>query len=152
MTVLVREAAPNDLVALLDLYRDLHERDEPAGPDACGAAWSALLADPKARVLLLEAKGQVVSSCVLFVHPNLSRGARPFGLIENVVTRSGCRQRGYAGRLLDHALALAWAEGCYKVMLLTGRTDPSVHRLYTRAGFRSGIKVGYMAYPPGGPP
>ena len=83
---------------------------------------------------------------------DLTRACRPYGVIENVVTHAQHRNRGHGKALLSHALAVAWSQGCYKVMLLTGRTDPSVHRLYTRAGFRSGIKVGYMAYPPGGPP
>ncbi|KAF5055490.1 hypothetical protein DSECCO2_377140 [anaerobic digester metagenome] len=150
--IVVREAKASDLEPLLVLYRDLHDRDGPAEPGAYEAAWCALLVHPGVHVLLLEAGGRVASSCVLFVHPNLSRGARPFGLVENVVTRADCRRRGYAGRLLDHALALAWERGCYKVMLLTGRTDPSVHRLYARTGFRMGSKAGYIAYPPDGPP
>ncbi len=84
--------------------------------------------------------------------PNLSRGARPFGLVENVVTRRDRRNRGYATALLGHALAFAWTAGCYKVMLLTGREDPAVHRLYRKVGFLPGVKAGYVAYPPGAPP
>ena len=146
--VRVREAEAGDLEALLGLYAEMHAGDGPAEPAALASAWAALLAHPGAHVLLLEADGVPASSCVLFVHPNLSRGARPFGLVENVVTRADCRRRGYAERLLARALALAWEEGCYKVMLLTGRTDPSVHRLYARVGFLSGVKAGYIAYPP----
>ena len=54
--------------------------------------------------------------------------------------------------MLGHALAFAWEAGCYKVMLLTGRNDPAVHRLYRRAGFLPDVKAGYVAYPPDGPP
>ncbi len=150
MTVVLREAEASDLEALLDLYREMHD-DEPADPPVLDAAWTALLAHPGAHPFLLEVGGRITSSCVLFIHPNLSRGARPFGLIENVVTRTDCRRRGYATRLLDLVLALAWGRGCYKVMLLTGRTDPSVHRLYARAGFLADSKTGYVAYPPGKP-
>jgi GNAT superfamily N-acetyltransferase len=146
----IREAHENDLAVHLALYRDMHDRDVAAEPAALESAWAALLAHPGAHLLLLEAEGGPVSSCVLFIHPNLTRGGRPFGLIENVVTRADARCRGYGTRLLRHALALAWQEGCYKVMLLTGRTDPSVHRLYGRAGFLAGIKTGFVAYPPGG--
>ncbi len=150
--IVIREAAMADLEALLELYLDMHGHDAPAKTGAAETAWSALLSHPGAHVLVLEAGGRMASSCILFVHPNLSRGARPFGLVENVVTRVDYRRRGYAGRLLDYALALAWERGCYKVMLLTGRTDPSVHRLYARAGFTAGSKAGYVAYPPSGPP
>jgi hypothetical protein len=90
-----------------------------------------------------ETHGDPVSSCVLFVLPNLSQGTRPFGLIENVVTWRDGRNRGRVTVLLDHALAPAWRAGCYKVLLFTGRSDPSVHR------FLRGIKTGYAAYTPG---
>lgn len=137
---------------MLGLYRDLHDADEPADEGALAAVWAALLAHPGAHPFLAEVDGVPVSSCVLFVHPNLTRGARPYGLIESVVTRRDCRNRGYGTALLCHVLACAWDEGCYKVMLLTGRSDPAVHRLYRRAGFLPGVKAGYVAYPPDGAP
>ncbi|MEN6342785.1 MAG: GNAT family N-acetyltransferase [Methanospirillum sp.] len=147
--VTVREASSFDLDAVYALYRDLHDGDEPADPTALAAARRTLAANPCARLFVAEAGGALVSSCVLFVLPNLSRGARPFGLIENVVTRRDCRNRGYGTALLRHALACAWDAGCYKVMLLTGRTDPAVFRLYEKAGFLQGVKTGLVAYPPG---
>lgn len=150
--VTVREVAPSDLPVVHALYRDLHDGDEPADPAARAAAGRALAAHPGTHLFLAEADGEPVSSCVLFVLPNLSRGARPFGLVENVVTRRDRRNRGYATALLEGVLAVAWEAGCYKVMLLTGRTDPGVHRLYAKAGFRAGVKTGYVAYPPDGPP
>lgn len=150
--VTVREARFDDLPAIHALYADLHDGDEPAEPVARAAAERALAAYPGAHLFLAEADGEPVSSCVLFVLPNLSRGARPFGLVENVVTRRDCRNRGHAMALLGRVLAFAWEAGCYKVMLLTGRTDPGVHRLYAKAGFRAGVKTGYVAYPPDGPP
>ena len=150
--VTVREVAPSDPPAVHALYADLHDGDEPADPAARAAAERALAAHPGAHLFLAEADGEPVASCVLFVLPNLSRGARPFGLVENVVTRRDRRNRGHATALLGHALAFAWAAGCYKVMLLTGRTDPGVHRLYAKAGFRAGVKTGYVAYPPAGSP
>ena len=149
--VTVREALPSDLPAIHALYRDLHDGDEPADPAARSAAERALAAHPGAHLFLAEADGEPVSSCVLFVLPNLSRGARPFGLVENVVTRRDRRDRGYATALLGHVLAFAWEANCYEVMLLTGRTDPDVHRLYARVRFRAGVTTGYVAYPPNAP-
>jgi GNAT superfamily N-acetyltransferase len=150
--VTVREAAPSDLPAVHALYRDLHDGDDPADPSARAAAERALAAHPGAHLFLAEADDEPVATCVLFVLPNLSRGARPFGLVENVVTRRDRRNRGYATALLVHVLTFAREVDCYKVMLLTGRADPGVHRLYARAGFRAGVKTGYVAYPPDGPP
>ena len=149
--VTVREASSSELDAVYALYRDLHDGDETADPAALAAAKRALAASPCSRLFVADAGGELVSSCVLFVLPNLSRGARPFGLLENVVTRRDCRNRGFGTALLRHALACAWAADCYKVMLLTGRTDPAVSRLYEKAGFLRGVKTGLVAYPPDTP-
>lgn len=147
--VTVREATLDDLDAIQALYHDLHDGGEPADPAARASAREAVVTHPGVHLYLAEAEGDAVASCVLFVLPNLSRGARPFGLVENVVTRRDARNRGYATVLLDHALGRAWAAGCYKVMLMTGRMDPAVFRLYEKVGFLRGEKTGLVAYPPG---
>jgi len=89
-----------------------------------------------------------VATCVLHILSNLTRGARPYGLIENVATHREFRNRGFGTALLDHALECAWEENCYKVMLLSGRSEQNVFRLYEKAGFVRGVKEGLVAYPP----
>jgi len=79
--------------------------------------------------------------------PNLTRGARAFGLIENVVTHGDHRKKGLATRVLTHALQIAWDNDCYKVMLLTGSEKESILRFYEQAGFKRNIKTGFIAYP-----
>ena len=116
--VTVREAAPSDLPAVHALYRDLHDGDDPADPSARAAAERALAAHPGAHLFLAEADGEPVATCVLFVLPNLSPAARPFGLVENTVTLRDRRNRGHATALLVHVLTFAWEVDCYKVMLL----------------------------------
>lgn len=146
--LLVREAAENDLAAVLSLYTHMHDADEEANDRALERAWREILADPRTRLFLLEYEGVPVSSCVLHILQNLTRGARPYGLIENVVTRREFRNRGFGTALLDHALGHAWRQNCYKVMLLSGRREQNVFRLYEKAGFVRGVKEGLIAYPP----
>lgn len=88
----------------------------------------------------------MTSTCTLATIPNLTRSARPYGLIENVVTHPDFRRRGFATALLRHALQVAWEQGCYKVMFLTGG-DGATLRFYEQAGFRAGVKVGFVATP-----
>ncbi|KLK88404.1 GCN5 family acetyltransferase [Methanoculleus sediminis] len=147
-TPLVREAVEEDLDAVLFLYTHMHDADEKADNRALRTAWREILADPRTRLFLLEHKGVPVSSCVLHILPNLTRGARPYGLVENVVTRREFRNRGFGTALLNHALECAWKESCYKVILLTGRREQNVFRLYEKAGFARGVKEGLIAYPP----
>jgi GNAT superfamily N-acetyltransferase len=89
----------------------------------------------------------LVSSCTLSVIPNLTRGCKPYGLIENVVTHSAHRQQGYGTALLKHALAYAWSAECYKAMLMTGRKDEATMRFYESAGFDRHGKQAFIAKP-----
>jgi GNAT superfamily N-acetyltransferase len=147
-TLLVREAVESDLDKVLHLYTHLHDADEKADGHELRTAWQEILADPRTHLFLLECGGTPVSTCVLHTLANLTRGARPYGLIENVVTRREFRNRGFGTALLTAVLECAWNENCYKVMLLSGRREQNVFRLYEKAGFVRGIKEGLIAYPP----
>lgn len=144
----VRQIRRDELDALLDLYRHMHSKDDPPPPrpQLC-AIWDALLSNPGMHCFVIERDGRLVSSCVLTIIPNLTRGARPYGLIENVITHADYRQRGLGTAVMRHALQTAWQAGCYKVMLLTGRKDPAVHRFYQKIGFNGTEKTGYIARP-----
>lgn len=145
----IRPIAASELNDLLALYAHLHSADDPQ-PDApkVQAVWQELLANPRYRYFGGYVGGQLVVSCNLTVIPNLTRGCRPYGLIENVVTHAEHRQQGYGKAVLRHALAQAWSVGCYKVMLLTGRKDPATLRFYESAGFDPHDKQAFIAKAP----
>jgi GNAT superfamily N-acetyltransferase len=84
-----------------------------------------------------------VTSCTLIVIPNLTRRGAPYALIENVVTHADHRRAGHGRAVLKAAVAAAWAAGCYKVMLLTGRKDAGTLAFYLRAGFEQS-KTGFQ--------
>lgn len=144
----VRTVRPDELEQLLALYRHLHPSDPalPFSPDI-EALWRAICADPKLHYFGIEVDAVLVSTCTLTVIPNLTRSARPYGLIENVVTHPEFRRRGLGRSLLRHALQCAWEHHCYKVMLLTGRKEPETLRFYEGCGFRAGVKTGFVATP-----
>jgi GNAT superfamily N-acetyltransferase len=146
----VRPIEREELYELLDLYEHLHESGNlPLPRDRqLDALWESILSNPLLHYLVGEIDGRPVSSCTLTIVPNLTRGARPYGLIENVVTHRDYRMRGFATQVLQHALQVAWDHHCYKVMLLTGSKKESTLRFYEGASFKRGIKTGFIAYPP----
>lgn len=87
--------------------------------------------------------GVLAASCSLVVVPNLTRGGSPYGLIENVVTHSDFRTRGFGKQLLLAASDAAWQVGCYKVMLMTGSKKPETINFYLAAGFEQS-KTGFQ--------
>ena len=144
----IRETESHELPGILALYAHLHTTDEPLPDDATvRPVWDNLCHDPKLHCLVAEMDGVFVASCILAIIPNLTRGARPYGLIENVVTHADHRRQGMGTALLRHALNVAWEHNCYKVMLLTGRKDEGVFRFYEKAGFQRDVKTGFIAYP-----
>lgn len=138
---LIRAAAQHDLPGVLDLYRHLHPGDPALEPAAAERVWSMLLASPFMTVIVAEAAARLVSSCTLAIVPNLSRGGRSYGVIENVVTHAEHRGQGLGRRVLAHALELGWQADCYKVLLATGSKRESTLRFYEGAGFERGGKT-----------
>ncbi len=142
---LCRTATPDDLPFMLALYRHLNPADAPPADDAARAILERLLASDLTDPLVAEADGAVAGTCVLVTVPNLTRGGRPFAVIENVVTDPAFRRRGIGTALLDEARRRAWAVDCYKVMLATGRSEEAVLRFYESAGFMRGGKTHFEA-------
>ena len=86
MSITIREIADAELSALLSLYAHLHPDGERLPPDEAAPLWETLRRDPNQHHLGAYQDGSLVSACTLVVVPNLTRGGRPYGLIENVVT------------------------------------------------------------------
>ncbi|WP_066817712.1 GNAT family N-acetyltransferase [Frigidibacter mobilis] len=139
----IRRATGSDIPRLLDLYQHLIPGDDRPDDASASEAFARFLLYPGSAIFLGELHGVLVASCALAVVPNLTRGAKPFGIIENVVTHSDYRQHGYGRQILDAASGAAWSEGCYKVMLLTGSKEPATLNFYLRAGFEQS-KTGFQ--------
>ena len=144
----IRQLTMPELDALLGLYAHMHDIDDPL-PDrqTVEGLWQEIQTISYFKYFGVFVKGKLVSSCTLSIIPNLSRGCRPYGLIENVVTHSDFRQKGFGRALLKHTLAYAWSNDCYKVMLLTGRKNEAVYRFYEGAGFDRNAKQAFIAKP-----
>ena len=138
---IVRRAAQHDLPEVLNLYRHLHPHDPELEAAAAGPVWSKLLASGFMTVIVAQATERLVSSCTLAIVPNLTRGGRSYGVIENVVTHADYRRLGLGRRVLAQALDVAWQADCYKVLLATGSKRESTLRFYEEAGFHRGGKT-----------
>lgn len=142
--VALRDLGAADVEALVALYQHLNAGDAPPGPEAV----RAVFAHPGLRHFGLLRGPTLIASCNLAVIPNLTRGGRAYGVIENVVTHAEHRGQGHGQAVVQHAIAQAWAAGCYKVVLTTSRKDPAVWAFYERCGFASGDKRAFVIRAP----
>ncbi len=143
---MVREANENDLDEILELYLFLHEDSVPEKDERLQITWKQITDDPNHHLIVNEADGRIVSSCVCVIIPNLTRNVRPYAFVENVVTRKDCRGKGYATECLQYAKRIAERENCYKMMLLTGSKKEETLRFYERAGYNSSDKTAFIQW------
>jgi GNAT superfamily N-acetyltransferase len=146
-----RIAIAADLGSLLALFAasDVSPQAEPR--ERAEHIWSQTLAREGLVVLVSDADSRIVSTCMLITVPNLLRGGRLHGILENVVTHPDYVGRGHGRAVVSAALTEAWKMDCHHVLLQSGRADPGVHRFYERCGFKPGLRTAYAAHRPGDP-
>ncbi len=144
--MMIREIQSDDLYQLLELYTHLHETSVPEDSEHLHNTWAAIRNDPNYHIIVCEQDGRLVSSCVCVIIPNLTRNVRPYALVENVVTHSDHRGRGYATACLDYAREIAEKADCYKIMLITGSKSRSTLDFYKNAGYSSTDKTAFIQW------
>lgn len=92
--------------------------------------------------LLATSEDRSIGTCSLIIEPNLTRGGRPYDLIENVLVHTDFQKMGVGRALMDEAMKLAKESNCYKIMLLSG-ADNKNHAFYEKLGFDRNRKVGF---------
>jgi len=138
-----RAAREEDLEGILALYRQLNPQDPPLDKERALSIWRSSEAAGLTRYLVAAEGKEIVSTCCVTVIPNLTRGGRPYAMIENVITDEGRRRRGIGAQILREAVAVARGCGCYKVVLLSSAKRVQAHAFYEAIGFDGASKKGF---------
>lgn len=141
---MIREIRENDFNGLSMLYTHLHSNKPIPENEMTKAIFDEILADKNHHIIVAEENGEIVSSCVCVIIPNLTHNQQPYALMENVVTHKAHRGRGLASACLSYARDIAKKNNCYKMMLLTGSKKRSTHRFYRKNGYNRFEKTGYI--------
>ena len=136
----------DELNELLFLYTHLHESGVPEDSEHMKRTWEIICSDENHHIIVCEADGKLVSSCVCVIIPNLTRNIRPYAFVENVVTHADHRGKGYATACLNYAKDLAVKADCYKMMLLTGSKSDSTLSFYKKAGYNCTDKTAFIQW------
>jgi GNAT superfamily N-acetyltransferase len=137
--------AHGDLPRVLALYAHLHRTDDPLPVhEQVESIWVRIL-DDDSHVYMGGFLGEaLISACNAVVVPNLTRGARPYAIIENVVTHGEHRRTGAGTEVMRRLIDTCIARGCYKIMLMSSADRANVHAFYESLGFDKQSKQAFV--------
>ena len=143
----IRPATEEDVPGILDLYDELAIRREAERPslEEARRVFAEIAADPGHEIFVAEEGGQIAGSIVLLTVPNLSHGARPWAIAENVIVSEKQRRRGTGKMLLEYVIARARDRGCYKIQLTSDERRREAHEFYGSLGFKASA-YGFRLY------
>jgi GNAT superfamily N-acetyltransferase len=141
----VRQASEADIPRILELYEVLTGERHDLTQHETAPLFAEISAMPGHELLVAEEEGVVVGSMVLLIVPNLSHGALPWAMVENLVVDPAHRRRGIGRLLMDYARERAREAGCYKIQLLSNTKRKEAHRFYKKLGFKTSA-YGFRLY------
>ena len=144
----VRLALEADLASLLELFAASEVSAHAQPIERAREIWAETLAGDAADVFVAVEGERVAATCMLITAPNLLRGGRRHGYLDNVVSHPDFRHGGYGRAVVEAALRAAWDKDCHHVMMQSGRQDPAVHRFYKDRGFVPGLRTAYVVHNP----
>jgi GNAT superfamily N-acetyltransferase len=145
----IRDARRDDLPRIVELLAadqlGKHREDAslPLAPEYY-AAFDAMVADPRTRLLVVEAQQRVIGTLQLNFLPGLSRRGAERAQIEAVRIADDMRGRGLGRLLMSEAIEQARLRGCRLVQLTTDLQREEAHRFYQSLGFvhtHAGMKL-----------
>lgn len=154
MSAVIRPATLGDYRALCALFEELDEFHRQARPeffrpfDGPARSWEQVgrwLAGPDSTVLVAE-DAEVVGLCLLLPRPQAPfAGAVPrkVVVIDNLVVRAGCRNRGIGEELVAASMGWARGQGASHVELGVHAVNRHALRFYERLGFS--VSVNWMS-------
>jgi GNAT superfamily N-acetyltransferase len=141
----VRRIRKDELNKLLELYSFLNPDDIKAAGSDLEKTWSRIMENnDKFIYLVIEDNNKIISSCNISIIPKLTRGSRPFGIIENVITDPGYRRKGLGSKIIKEAIRIAKDANCGKVILLSNYMRAEAHKFYEKLGFDPNEKKGFV--------
>ena len=100
----VRLALEGDLSALLELFERSEVSAHVQPVERARAIWAETIVGDAADVFVAVEGERLPATCMLITAPNLLRGGRRHGILENVVSHPDFRRGGYGRAVVEAAL------------------------------------------------
>jgi len=138
-----RQAKRTDLHEILNLYKELNPDDPILQIEKANSIWDIIERNSLIRYYVATDNEKIIASCTIALIPNLTRGGRPYAIIENVITKAEYRNKGIGRGIINAAVDFAKENNCYKVILLSSVKRTEAHRFYESIGFDGKSKRGF---------
>jgi ribosomal protein S18 acetylase RimI-like enzyme len=133
--------ADNELFSLLELYRQLNSGDT-IDEITSKTVWENIK-NQNIKYFVAKENGKIIASCYICIIPNLTRGGKSIGFIENVITDVKYRRKGIGKTVMENAIKYAKEQNCYKVLLQSGNKRTDAHPFYEKMGFDGASKKAF---------
>ncbi|HEX2946118.1 MAG TPA: GNAT family N-acetyltransferase [Clostridia bacterium] len=144
MDIVIRKAEKSDLAGILSLYGQLEtDNCEVLDINAAESIYDKMGKYPDYSIYVAELDGKLAGTFALAVMDNIGHMGAPSGLVEDVAVASDLQRNGIGKRMMEEAIRICKAKGCYKVMLSSNMKREGAHRFYESIGFK---KHGYSFY------
>ena len=124
----------NEILLLLDLYKQLNPEDNRINEFTAKNIWK-IIETQNIKYFIAKENGKIISSCYICIIPNLTRGGKSIGFIENVITDIKYRGMGIGKNIMKNAIKYAKEQNCYKILLQSGNKRTDAHGFYESIGF-----------------
>ncbi|MGL1892701.1 MAG: GNAT family N-acetyltransferase [Spirochaetaceae bacterium] len=141
---MIREAKLEDLEDVLKLYQQLFPAEDYSSAETFSNTWLEIIKDDKITCYLTYEGNIAVATCIITIIPNLTRNQKSYAVIENVITHSDYRYKGYGKAIMEKATNYAIENNCYKVMLLSSSKRVEAHKFYEKIGYDGDSKKGFQ--------
>ena len=124
----------DELLSLLELYKQLNPEDKTINQSTAKNIWK-IIETQNIKYFIAKEKGKIIASCYICIIPNLTRGGKSIGFIENVITDIEYRGKGIGKNIIKNAIKYAKEQNCYKILLQSGNKRTDAHGFYESIGF-----------------
>jgi predicted N-acetyltransferase YhbS len=139
--ITIRAARAGDLPHIVKLYAQLFSNTDQAAENGTRVrsshydAFAEIEKSETSFLLVAEAAEAVVGTLAITIVPNVSHCGKKWAVIENVVVDKQARKSRIGSVMMRHALALARARGCFRVVLSSSIEREGSHKFYRTLGF-----------------
>lgn len=131
-----RAASKADLPAVLRLYAQPELDDGEVLPlQQAERIFDRMATYPDYRIYVAVRDGTIVGTFALLIMDNLAHLGAPSAVIEDVAVDPDWQGHGVGKAMMEHALSICRAKGCYKAALSSNVRRERAHAFYDALGF-----------------